>query len=528
VIRKGPRLRVCWVANVALLTVAPSAWAAVELTRVVQGLDRPVYVTHAGDGSHRRFIVEQAGRIRVQQPGATALTTFLDLTSRVRVSEERDDERGLLGLAFHPQFRTNGRFFVNYTREPDGATVVAEYRVSRGNVNVADPVERVLLTVAQPFPNHNGGMLDFGPDGFLYIALGDGGGPFDPDNRAQNPQDLLGKILRIDVDQAAGPAQPYSSPPTNPFAGAHPGRDEIFALGFRNPWRFSFDRATGELYVGDVGQAVSEEIDVVVAGGNYGWRIFEGTRCTGESPGECGVAGFIPPLVEYGHTGDRCSVTGGYVYRAGASSLPAGGYVFGDYCTGEIFLLLNGTPTALIDTDLLVSSFGVDEAGEIYVVDHGGGAVYWVTNPTFLKLGFNQKVFRPGDTAVVSATLANRDAQAVDVFFGVIPPPELGPALGCPVGDAVVLLIDGFAGTRAACFSTFPHNFQPVAQDLPLTGALPLTELPSVFRFTWPQELPPGAYTFFMAFTRPGALMDGHVGPDDLLALASESVIFDR
>jgi hypothetical protein len=368
-------------------------------------------------------------------------------------------------------------------------------------------------------------MLDFGPDGLLYIGLGDGGAAFDPDNRAQNPQDLLGKILRIDVDHPASEAQPYSSPPTNPFAGPHPGRDEIYALGFRNPWRFSFDRATGQLLVGDVGQNQVEEIDVVVPGGNYGWRAFEGTRCTGISPGDCLAPGFIPPIAEYGHTEGRCSITGGYVYRAGGSSLPHGGYLFGDYCSGEIFVLLDGTVTTLAKTSLAISSFGSDEDGEIYVVDHGG-AVYWVTAPTFLKLSVNQKAFRPADTLVVSATLATRDAQVVDVFFGVIPPPEAGPAFGCPARDAVVLLVDGFARAMVACFSTFPESFEPVARSLPLAGGLPLTGVPDLFRATWPPGLPAGAYTFFLAITTPGAFTDGLVGPEELVALAVDSVSF--
>ena len=271
-------------------------------------------------------------------------------------------ERGLLGLAFHPQFSSNGRFFVDYTRKPDGATVIAEYRVSAADPSVADGGETVLLVIPQPFANHNGGMVEFGPDGFLYIAMGDGGSGNDPGNRAQNVNDLLGKILRIDVDHPAG-GLPYSVPADNPFVGAAAGRGEIFAYGLRNPFRFSFDRATGDLYAGDVGQGAVEEIDIVRNGGNYGWRIWEGSTCTGNDPDLCSTAGFEFPIAEYGHTGGRCAVIGGYVYRGAAATLPAGSYVYGDLCTGEIFLLENGSPRVLLGSGLSLSSFGEDEAG---------------------------------------------------------------------------------------------------------------------------------------------------------------------
>src|SRR5437867_49343 len=242
-----------------------------------------------------------------------------------------------LALAFHPQFSTNRRFYVDYTRRSDGATIIAEYRVSTGNPNVADTTENILLTIPQPYENHNGGMVEFGPDGFLYIGMGDGGSGNDPQHRAQNIEELLGKILRIDVDHIGTP------PSSNPFVG-RAGRDEIFAYGMRNPWRFSFDRLTGQLYVGDVGQDVRDEIDIVTSGGNYGWRIFEGTRCTNLGPAPCTAPGFIPPIAEYVNTGPtgRCSIIGGYVYRGTQASLPYGAYVYGDYCSGEIFMLNDG------------------------------------------------------------------------------------------------------------------------------------------------------------------------------------------
>src|SRR5262245_15766634 len=309
----------------------------IRLEPVLAGLDDPVYVTHARDGTGRLFVVEQPGRIKVVPAAGATPVVFLDIRSRVLSG----GEQGLLGLAFHPRYATNGRFFVNYTRQPDGATVIAEYGVAPGNPNAAGSQERILLVIAQPFENHNGGMLEFGPDGFLYIGMGDGGSGFDPGRRAQNVTELLGKILRIDIDPPAGAVAPYASPPDNPFAGSHPGRDEIYALGMRNPWRFSFDRATGTLYVGDVGQNAREEIDIVVRGGNYGWPILEGDNCLGLG-GSCTDPTFLPPVAQYAHTGGRCSVTGGYAYRGSTGTLPSGAYTFADFCTGEIFLLQDG------------------------------------------------------------------------------------------------------------------------------------------------------------------------------------------
>jgi cysteine-rich repeat protein len=342
------------------LCIWSAATPATVLQPYMSGLSSPVFLTHAGDGSNRVFVVEQAGRIQVVQPGSTTPTVFLNITSRVAFG----GEQGLLGLAFHPQYASNGRFFVDYTRQPDGATVIAEYHVS-GDPNVADPTETALLTIAQPFANHNGGMLAFGFDGDLYIGMGDGGSGNDPGNRAQDINQLLGKILRIDVSVPGS----YSAPATNPFAGATPGADEIYAYGLRNPWRFSFDRANGTLWVGDVGQSAWEEVDTVTLGGNYGWRIFEGAHCSGNDPGLCGGSGFTGPVTEYAHSSGRCSITGGYVYRGGAGALPLGQYIYGDFCTGEIFALNAGV---LFDTTLSISSFGEDEAGELYVVSLDG------------------------------------------------------------------------------------------------------------------------------------------------------------
>jgi uncharacterized protein (TIGR03437 family) len=364
-----------------LLNETVSAQTTIQLQPVVSGLAKPVFMTSARDGSNRIFIIEQSGRILVMLPGEATpnKTPFLDITAKVLAPNTNGSEQGLLGLAFHPQFKTNRRFFVNYTRRPDGATVVAQYRVSTGDANVADVDEIPILTVPQPFANHNGGMMDFGKDGYLYIGMGDGGSANDPGNRAQNIEELLGKILRIDLDTPTQ-GQPYSSPPTNPFFGPTAGRDEIYAYGLRNPWRWSFDRATGELYAGDVGQNAVEEIDLIQLGKNYGWRILEGTRCTNNGPTSCTAPGFTPPIYEYMQQSGRCSVTGGYVYRGTRGTLPAGSYVFGDYCTGEIFLFENGASRLLLDSPYNISSFGEDEAGELYVV-HLGGAIYRIVNP---------------------------------------------------------------------------------------------------------------------------------------------------
>jgi hypothetical protein len=342
--------------------------AAIQLQPVVNGLVTPVFVGNAGDGSNRLFIVERGGVIKVLQPGSSSPTVFLDIQAKVLSG----GEQGLLGLAFHPQFASNHRFFVNYTRQTDGATVVSEYLASVSNPNVASLTERVFLVLTHPgFGNHNGGMMQFGDDGFLYIATGDGGSGNDPGNRAQNINDLHGKILRIDVNTPDG-SRHYSSPSTNPFYGSTSGADEIYAFGLRHPWRFSFDRFNGDLYVGDVGQNQIEEIDIVTVGGNYGWRIWEGTRCTGNDPMLCNSAGFTFPIAEYNHTAGRCSVTGGYAYRGSQGTVPFGSYLYGDFCSGEIFIYHNGVASVLFSSGLGISSFGEDESGELYVVNFWG------------------------------------------------------------------------------------------------------------------------------------------------------------
>ena len=357
------------VAITTALAIPNAALAQIQLVPVVSGLSSPVFVANAGDGLNRLFIVEQAGIIKVLQPGDTEPTTFLDIRTKILSG----GERGLLGLAFHPQYLTNGRFFVFYTRAGDGALVIAEYAASPSNANAAITTEEVLLTIPHPgFSNHNGGMLAFGPDGMLYAGIGDGGGANDPDDNAQNINTLLGKIIRIDVNSGTT----YTSPADNPFVGPTPGLDEIYAYGMRNPWRFSFDRDTGHLWVGDVGQGAREEVDTPIeSGGNYGWPFFEGNLCTtkGQNANQCAnQQSYLFPLFDYEHIGGRCSLTGGHVYRGFQNAVATGTYLYGDYCSGEIFARSGSASSVLLDTAMLISSFGEDESGEVYVVDLNG------------------------------------------------------------------------------------------------------------------------------------------------------------
>jgi len=362
------------VCAVALVGLTSPARAAIQLIPVVtSGITSPTFVGHAGDGSDRLFILEQAGLVDVLQPGDSTPSMFLDIRDKVKSG----GEQGLLGLAFHPDYATNGRFFVFYTRMGDGTLVIAEYKVSSTNTNLADPTETIILTIPHPTnTNHNGGMLAFGQDGYLYIGVGDGGAANDPPNNAQNKNVLLGKILRIDVNVPPGPGPRYVSPSDNPFFGPIDGADEIFALGMRNPWRFSFDRITGQQWVADVGQGSREEVDTpILNGGNYGWRVYEGTACTNTDPTLCNPNNYIFPVFDYIHANSRCSITGGYVYEGSLNPFPTGTYVYGDYCSGELFSWDGNTQSVVLDTALRISSFGEDEQGELYVVDLAGGSI---------------------------------------------------------------------------------------------------------------------------------------------------------
>ncbi len=346
-------------------------------------VSRPVLLRNAHDGSKRIFIVQQTGIIKVLQPGAGVPTDFINLSSKIVIPTSTGDERGLLGLTFHPQFATNGKFYVNYTQVSTGTTVVAEYKTTTGtgSSNQGDiATERILFTIPQPFSNHNGGMIEFGLDGYLYIGTGDGGSANDPGARAQNPSQLLGKMLRIDVNIPQGSPNAYLIPPTNPFTGINTTRcdtgsttagntcQELWTVGMRNPWRWSFDRGgTNQLWAADVGQGSIEEVDIINGGANYGWRVYEGNTCTGNDPTLCTPTNYTMPIFQYSHTAGRCSITGGYVYRGAQGSLPNGAYVYADYCTGEIWRWDGAQQILLQDTPRNVISFGEDEDGEVYV-----------------------------------------------------------------------------------------------------------------------------------------------------------------
>ncbi len=366
-----------------------SAQATGQLVSAFPGLTfrDPVDIQAPPDGSGRLFVVEQVGTIRVftEDASTAASTVFLDLQGRL-VS---GGERGLLGLAFHPRFPDSAYVYVNYTAPNPLRTVVARFTVSAATPDDADEgSEHILLEVPQPFSNHNAGQLQFGPDGYLYVGLGDGGSGGDPQNHGQRPTTLLGSMLRLDVDggglppDCGGPNARYTIPPTNPFAGQASACDEVFAYGLRNPWRFSFG-PDGTLYAADVGQGAWEEVDTLTAGGNYGWNRLEGSRCYNAA--SCSAAGTILPVAEYPHnraTGGF-SITGGYVYtgaEAACSSL-RGQYLYGDFVSGNIWALSlsSGTPVVrhLVQNAAIgLSTFGVGQTGTLYLADHGGGKLY--------------------------------------------------------------------------------------------------------------------------------------------------------
>jgi glucose/arabinose dehydrogenase len=363
-------------------TVAPGLSADdIALTPIVTGLERPVFITSARDGTGRTFIVEQGGKVLVRKNGVVLSTPLLDITQLVT---HGGGEQGLLGLAFHPRFKTNRKFYVNYTNR-SGDTVIREYKTSTSNPDRTDPTSpRTVLKVDQPYANHNGGMLAFGPGGYLYIGLGDGGGADDPGNRAQNTGTLLGKMLRIDVNGKT-PTRGYDIPSSNPYVGRS-GRNEIWQVGLRNPWRFSFDRQTAAMWIGDVGQGSYEEINRAVhtstgsgRGYNWGWRVMEGRHCHIPSSG-CRTSGKVLPLTEYTQAlNGRCAVTGGYVYRGSRIPALVGYYVFGDFCSGEIWAIRANSsyPPARITlagagSGRNISSFGESATGELFVVDLGG------------------------------------------------------------------------------------------------------------------------------------------------------------
>jgi glucose/arabinose dehydrogenase len=360
---------------------APTS-STIRLVKVAD-VAKPVLVTSPRDGTDRQFIVGKGGRIRVIENGTLLSASFLDISRSVSTGSEQ----GLLGLAFHPSYSTNRKFYVNYT-DTNGNTVVREYKASSSNRNVVESGSgRTILRITQPYSNHNGGMLAFGRDGYLYIGTGDGGSAGDPGNRAQSIDSLLGKILRINVNGTTS-TRAYKIPSSNPYVGRS-GRDEIWQRGLRNPWRFSFDRSSGSLWIGDVGQKRYEEVDRAIRttsgpgkAVNWGWRVMEGRHCYKPSSG-CSTTGKKKPLVEYSHSSNgRCAVTGGYVYRGSAIPALTGWYIYGDYCSGEVWAVSAGasspaTPVRLLGTGSgrLISGFGEDASGRLYLCDLNG-AVY--------------------------------------------------------------------------------------------------------------------------------------------------------
>jgi glucose/arabinose dehydrogenase len=382
-VRDRPLTPVSWFLAAALgacggePVVEPPPSGPPALERVVGGLSRPILVTAPPGDTQRLFVVEQTGLIRVVRDDTLLTVPFLDLTTAIVCC----GEQGLLGLAFHPRYAQTGFLYVNYT-DTGGTTRVVRYTVS-ADPDVADAASAFpILSQAQPYANHNGGMLAFGPDGYLYIGLGDGGSGGDPDGNGQDLGTWLGKMLRLDVDGGS----PYAIPPTNPYAGSTTARPEIWASGLRNPWRYSFDRLTGDLYIGDVGQNASEEVDFQPAdsrgGENYGWNIMEGTVCYQAG---CSSTGLALPVLSYPNPDDGCAVTGGYVYRGRSAPALTGAYVYADYCGGWVrsFRLVSGQATDHQDWIALrpggqISSFGEDGRGEVYVVKYGNtsGAIY--------------------------------------------------------------------------------------------------------------------------------------------------------
>jgi len=362
--------RICLASALAVTLLACTAVAQPTLTEVARGLSNPVAITHAGDD--RLFVVEQRGTVRVVKDGQLLEQPFLDITNRVRSG----GERGLLGLAFAPDFAESGRFYVYYT-DLNGDSVLSRFRADGDTADAAS--EQVLLTQVQPYSNHNGGQIAFGPDGYLYVGLGDGGSGGDPQGNGQDLGTLLGKLLRLDVfgDGAVPPA-------SNPFVGRQGARPEIWAYGLRNPWRFSFDRHTGDLFIADVGQNAFEEVNFQPAdsggGENYGWNVMEADRCFEPRSG-CDESGLVLPIISYPHGSQwGNSISGGYLYRGSANPDLNGAYVFGDYVSGRVWRADRvgdeWEVSLLMDTGFNVSTFGEDASGELYVADHGGGVIY--------------------------------------------------------------------------------------------------------------------------------------------------------
>lgn len=446
-------------ASRALPALTASLPSTLQFTLIAGGLTAPVFVTNAGDGSHRLFIVQQTGQIRIYKNGSLLPNPFLNISGSVSNFTGINSEQGLLALAFDPNYRMSGIFYITYTTNTGVptyiySTTLARYHVS-SNADVADPSSgTVLLSIPKKFTNHNGGMLAFGPDGYLYMSMGDGGSGGDPDGNAQNLHSMLGKMLRLDVSSTPPAGQKYVIPATNPFfGGGDPNvKQEIWAYGLRNPWRFSFDRSTGNLLIADVGQDVEEEIDfqpnAAVGGQNYGWHILEGNLCYNPATGCVAPPAYSAPVATYDHGNNDsygCAVIGGSVYRGVASPSLQGVYLYGDYCSGKVFGLVRNfdstwTYGLIVSTTYNISSFGQDEDGEPYLTDYGAGKLYRIS----ANLGSN-----PGAPVIVQ--LYPPDGNQVcprppvgAYFLNVVPP---GRAFD---PSTITLTLDGADVTSSA------------------------------------------------------------------------------
>lgn len=447
------------------------AQPSLQLEVFASGFSLPVDIAHAGDG--RLFIVEKAGRIRIiDSDGSILPQPFLDIDARVN---SLASERGLLGLAFHPDYTDNGYFFVNYTNN-SGDTRISRFSVSAGNANQADPnSERILLEVDQPFNNHNAGDLNFGPDGYLYIGLGDGGSADDPGNRAQNRQNLLGKMLRIDVDNG----DPYSIPEDNPFAFDDFTLDEIWAIGLRNPWRFSFDRLTGALWIADVGQNRWEEVNYQPPGSpggqNYGWRCYEGSAAFNLSG--CQSSGeYTFPVQTYSNSNSvGCSITGGYVYRGVQYPDMYGYYIYTDYCSGRFWSIApdgqggwrNAELANLDNTEFV--SFGEDNQGELYVAAISDGIIYKLTapcnSPEAPSISGDALACGPDQPALLESTPALPGYSYAWYRNGILV--ALGASPTYAAGQGGTYSVAFWADSQAGCNSLPSAGFEVVEPDFP-------------------------------------------------------------
>jgi hypothetical protein len=422
------------------------------------GFEQPVDIQHAGDGSNRLFVVSQSGIIYVfeNDNSVSNKKVFLDIRNKVLFG----GEQGLLGIAFHPDYKNNGYFYINYTTGNPRRSVVSRFRVSNNDPDAADRnSELILLTVDQPYSNHNGGQTSFGPDGYLYISFGDGGSGGDPQNYAQNLRSLLGKILRIDVDKTSGNLN-YSIPDDNPYKGNTNGlREEIYAFGLRNVWRFSFDKLTNNLWAADVGQNAWEEINIIEKGKNYGWRIMEGNHCF-NPPSNCNTTNLTMPIWEYGRDSQGgYSVTGGFVYRGPSASELSGKYIYGDFVSGKIWALeMNGNNVSnqlLFSTSHSISTFGIDGRNELYFANYNTGKLYKFRGTT-TKVGSN---YLPGEYRLFQ-NFPNPFNPTTNISFSIPRESFVSLKVYDSLGNEVAILVDELmsAGYHNVQFSGEGNN----------------------------------------------------------------------